>query len=258
MMKRAVTAVVVLAFAGAGSALAQEAGLAPPASQPSSAPAPAPAPKPPPRSLDDLLKIGGEKPATGEAAPSQAPKPGEESAAAQDARRELEKQLTEAEVANSFVQAIEKMGLAADMLDVRFDPGLDTQRVQEDIIAKLAQLLDQAKKNRSQSKSSSSSSSSSQQRQNQPQDPGQRQQPQNQNAPGERNPNPADNRHEIDPPAEQQANPNSQLNETRSEWGNLPQRLRDQLIQGRKDHFSTLYERLTQEYYKRLAEEGSP
>jgi hypothetical protein len=62
----------------------------------------------------------------------------------------------------------------------------------------------------------------------------------------------------MDPPSPQDADPNSILEETRSEWGNLPQRVRDMLLQGRKDSYSPLYKRLTEEYYKRLAEEGSP
>jgi hypothetical protein len=209
------------------SAVAQTEG-APPASQPQA---------PPPSSLDD-------------------PTQPHQDAAAQQSERELQKQLSEAEVADAFEQAMEKMGIAAELLDVRFDAGLDTQRVQEDILAKLNQLLDQAKK----SKSSSSSSSSSRQQQNQQkQDPGKRQQQKPQNASNEqRNRDPADNRSEVEPPGQEAANANAMIEETRTEWGNLPQRIRDQLIQGRKEKFSTLYERLTHDYYKRLAEEGSP
>jgi hypothetical protein len=206
-----------------------------------------------PSSLDELLDLEKEKPQ----------QPADEGAAtktddvaAQESRRELEKQLSEAEVADAFEQAVEKMGVAAELLDVRFDPSLPTQRVQEDIIAKLNQLLDQAKKNKSQS--SSSSSSSQQQQQQQQQDPGKRPQQQNQKPGSQRNQDPADNRSEMEPPESQQGDINTVLEETRSEWGNLPQRIRDMLVQGRKEKFSTLYERLTNEYYKRLAEENSP
>jgi hypothetical protein len=44
----------------------------------------------------------------------------------------------------------------------------------------------------------------------------------------------------------------------RSEWGSLPQRVRDMLLQGRNEKFSSLYEKLTGEYYRRLAEGDSP
>ena len=38
----------------------------------------------------------------------------------------------------------------------------------------------------------------------------------------------------------------------------LPERIREMLLQGKQETFSSLYEQLTQEYYRRLAEEGSP
>ena len=47
------------------------------------------------------------------------------------------------------------------------------------------------------------------------------------------------------------------IDETYQEWGNLPARVRDVLTQGRNQPFSRLYEQLTREYYRRLAEEGS-
>lgn len=255
---------IAIEFAAAcgfvGTAIAQtQSPSTPPSSQPGNPSAP------PPSSLDDLLNIEkdkGKEPAA-DAKPQadsalEDQKPSD--AAADEAKRELDKQLSEAEVANAFVQAVEKMSVAADLLDAKFDPGLDTQRVQEDIIAKLAQLLDQAKKNKSNSSSSSSSSSSSkQQQQKQQQDPGKRQGKQEeQNQQNQRNDKPADNRSEIDPPAPQDANANAPLQESRAEWGNLPQRVRDMLMQGRKESYSPLYKRLTEEYYKRLAEEGSP
>ena len=39
-------------------------------------------------------------------------------------------------------------------------------------------------------------------------------------------------------------------------WGALPARLRDTLRQGLSERFSSLYERFTEAYYRRLAEEG--
>ena len=56
----------------------------------------------------------------------------------------------------------------------------------------------------------------------------------------------------------QEGDINTVMDETRSEWGNLPQRVRDMLLQGRREKFSNLYDQLTAEYYKRLAEEGTP
>ena len=41
-------------------------------------------------------------------------------------------------------------------------------------------------------------------------------------------------------------------------WGNLPPHVRDALRQGSSDRFSSLYRTLTEEYYKRLAEQPRP
>ncbi len=199
----------------------------------------------PPSSLDELLGIKKEE----------QDKSGAD-AAAKDADDELKRKLNEAEIADGFVLAVEKMAISAEMLDVKFDTGLGTQRVQEEIIARLEHLIDQAKKNQSKSSKSSSSSSSSQQQSQQQPNPGQQKsQPPSQG--NQRNNKPSDSQ-EGDPPPLQQGDVNTVLEESRSEWGNLPPRVRDQLLQGRREKFSSLYQQLTQEYYKRLAEEGTP
>ena len=202
-----------------------------------------------PSSLDDLLGIDEEQDES------------DADAATQDADDELQRRLNEQEVADNFSLAVEKMAVSADMLDVRFDAGLGTQRVQEEIIKRLEDLIDQAKKNQSSRRSSSSSSSSSssqqQRQQNQQQNPGQQRQNQQRDEGDQRRDNPSESR-EGDPPPLQEGDINTTLEESRAEWGNLPPRVRDQLMQGRREKFSSLYERLTQEYYKRLAEEGTP
>ena len=204
-----------------------------------------------PSSLDDLLGIDED----------QKEKSGAE-AAAKDADEELKRRLNEKEIANTFSLAVEKMAISAELLDVRFDTGLGTQRVQEEIIKRLEDLINQAKKNQSSRRSSSSSSSQQQQQQqqqNQQQNPGQQRtqnQPQRDEG-NQRRDNPSDSR-EGDPPPLQEGDINTALEESQAEWGNLPPRVRDQLLQGRREKFSSLYERLTQEYYKRLAEEGTP
>jgi hypothetical protein len=47
----------------------------------------------------------------------------------------------------------------------------------------------------------------------------------------------------------------AQFDESRAEWGRLPPRVRDAVRQGFRDPMSAAYRRLTQEYYRRLAEE---
>ena len=39
-----------------------------------------------------------------------------------------------------------------------------------------------------------------------------------------------------------------------ADWGALPERTRDALLEGLSDSFSSLYRRLTEAYYRRLAE----
>ncbi len=194
-------------------------------------------------SLDDLLGLEED----------------EQDTASETARRqqeeELQRRLAEQELSDAFKIAVEKMKLSAKLLDVQFDTGLGTQRVQEEILASLDQILEQARKMQSQQSSSSSSSSSQQQQQ---QSPGQQQrQQQSQSQANQRQQNPSDSS-SGDPPARQDGDLNTVLEESRTEWGSLPERIRQELYQGRREKFSSIYDRLTREYYKRLAEESSP
>jgi hypothetical protein len=173
--------------------------------------------------------------------------------AAEESVTELQRRLNAEDLGDAFAQAIEKMTISAELLEERFDTGLGTQRAQEDVLAKLEQLVDIA---RSMQSSSSSSSSSSGQRQQMPQQqPGKNQSQANQAA-GQRRANASESQ-EGDPPARRDGEVNTVFDESRTEWGSLPQRVRDMLLQGRREKFSSLYEQLTREYYQRLAEEGS-
>jgi hypothetical protein len=216
---------MVLAL-GAGVAVAQ-----PPAE-------PAPPVKEP--TLDDLL---GLRPAPEKPAPP----------AVDPAQVELERALTTQEVDEAFEQAVGLMRQVAERLGTAKDTGLDTQRLQGDILAKLDKLLDDAQRN-SQQQQSRSRSRGSQQQQQQGQ-PGQQSSQQQAGAAQ---------------PSNQGGNPDvpRQDGELRAaatggaaSWGNLPPHLRESLTQGRSDRFSSLYQQLTEEYYKRLAEErraGAP
>jgi hypothetical protein len=173
--------------------------------------------------------------------------------AGEESQTELQRRLNAEDLGDAFTQAIEKMTISADLLEQRFDTGLGTQRAQEDVLAKLDQLVDIA---RSMQSSSSSSSNSSGQRQPSPQQQPGRNQSQANQAAGDQRTN-ASNSQEGDPPARRDGEVNAVFEESRTEWGSLPQRVRDMLLQGRREKFSSLYEQLTREYYQRLAEEGS-
>jgi len=47
------------------------------------------------------------------------------------------------------------------------------------------------------------------------------------------------------------------LEESGAEWGRLPQRVRDLIRQGSRDRVSSVYRRLTEEYYRRMAEDAA-
>lgn len=194
-----------------------------------------------PASLDDLLGLDSDE-----------DEAKADDAARKQSERELQRRLDEKEITDAFLAAINRMASSAERLDELFDSGLATQRIQEDILAKLDQLIDKAQSMQSQSSSSSSSSSSKQQSS---MNPGQ--QSSNSKSDGERQDGNAQDSQEGGPPARQEGDINTLLQEGSIEWGNLPQRLREELQQGRGDEYSSMYRKLTDEYYKRLAEEGS-
>ncbi len=199
-----------------------------------------------PPTLDDLLGI--EEDDSGEGAAETAER---------QQQQELEQRLGEQRMADAFEGAIEQMQLSAELLDEKFDAGLGTQRVQEEILAGLDTLIDEAKKNQNQSAAQSMTQQQQQQQRNPGRQNQQQRDQQNQNpSEQERNQNPSDTT-EGDPPPRQEGDLNTMLDETRAEWGSLPARIREQLLQGRREKFSSLYDRMTREYYRRLAEDSS-
>jgi hypothetical protein len=189
-----------------------------------------------PPTLDELLGLE-EEPSDRQAA----------DVAEQQAERELQRRLGLQQMRSAFDAALEKMFLSADLLEHELDPGAATQRVQEEILIKLDQLIDEARKQCRGSCSSSSNSMANRPNQRPGAKPG------GASKPGQ----PAGSRPGGAEPPLEQGDLNTRLEETGSEWGNLPQRVREMLLEGRSERFSTLYERLTREYYRRLAEESS-
>jgi DNA mismatch repair ATPase MutL len=178
--------------------------------------------------------------------------------------RRLERSLDEATLQDLVARAVEGMKTASDRLTDAKDPGLGTQRVQEEVVRTLDRLLEEAQKQQGKKKSSSSSSSSKQKKEGEKsQDPseknGQQQKPsksqqqqQNDASKSGENNESANNQTRGDEVAQ-----GGELSESRIEWGKLPERVRELVLQGRRDRVSSIYERLTREYYRRLAEEAS-
>lgn len=152
---------------------------------------------------------------------------------------------------DNFAAAVTEMKQAGGLLD-KSQTDRPTQRLQENVIARIDQLIADAKKKQSKSKSKPKPGEADDGGKPQagPPQQGQGKQPGQPNGQGQEAAQQAggqgsvSNRGDTEP-----------LDEQFSEWGNLPDRIRKELLQGRDDRFSTLYDKLTQRYYKRLAEE---
>ena len=182
-------------------------------------------------------------------------------------------------LADLMQRALEEMKISQARLSTERDTGLGTQRAQEAALKALDALIASARQRQQQQQQSSSSSSSSQSKQKQKKDSsgdpseGANQASGKQEGKGEgegegkgegeqsganKKPGGTDSSDATDKPTEfEQGDAGAELREAGIEWGRLPQRLREVILQGRRDHVSAPYERLTREYYKRLAEEAS-
>ncbi len=165
----------------------------------------------------------------------------------------LDRLLTTDEVEEEFEQAVQLMGEASLRLNDSKDSGIETQRMQESILRKLDKLLDDAQ--RRQQKQQKSSSSSKQQQQQQQQKQGQ--QPKQQQSASQQSPSqqPSQATKQGGLPGRRDGAGNAVNAGGGAQWGNLPQRDRDSLLQGQGDSYSPTYRSKTEEYYKRLAEE---
>ncbi|MBN8599097.1 MAG: hypothetical protein J0L78_15600 [Planctomycetes bacterium] len=206
------------------------------------APAPTPASKPseekPTKAPDipDLDSLLGTKP------DSPPPKPD-----AQDpSKKELDRQLSLKEQADEFARAVELMNETADRVEKENDAGLATQRLQEDILTRLDRLIKAAQQNQSKSKQQKEEESQKESQKNK----NMRQQSQAQSKqaadqPGER----------ADGPDRQEGALGNAPVAPPAAWGDLPAHVRDALMQGLSDKFSSMYQNMTESYYRKLAEE---
>jgi len=237
--------VVTLAMPAAAAAVGRD-DAPPPATSPNGSNPTPPVATPPAgrdggggrRTLDDLLGLE-------EAADAGA-------AEAERQRREaLQRRLTETEKRDQFLTAIDDMMRSAELLDDDLDTGIATQRLQESILDRLEALLRQPpRRNPNQPSPSDEQEQSSDPREA----PAQPQQEQGATAGGEEA---ASDSTPGDPPPGEASLLEQALESEGAEWGNLPDRVRDMIRQGLRDRPSSLYERLTEAYYRRLAEESS-
>jgi TolA-binding protein len=158
---------------------------------------------------------------------------------------ELDDVLSERQAGEAFQQAVTLMDRVATRISSDNNIGIETQRMQEEIIRKLEKVIESAQQN--QSSSSSSSSSSQQSPQNQP-----NQQQGNQQG----NPDPSgDGDQPSTPPGLQEGDLADAPAPEGAGWGSLPERVREALTQGLNDTYSELYRKLTEDYFRSLAED---
>lgn len=124
------------------------------------------------------------------------------------------------------------------------DTSAETQAVQKQILAELAQLLEQAKKQQAsgQNKPGGSGKGS------------------DQAGTGSGNPTPApprDSTNRIEQGTKEAVETADVKDLLRRIWGHLPDKLRDQMQASLSEQFLPKYERVIEEYYKRLAEDRS-
>ena len=161
----------------------------------------------------------------------------------------IKRRLRGVEVAGSFQEVIELMDVASDRLGLKSDAGLQTQRVQEQVLAKLDKVIAEAERQQRGSSGDGRPARPEDGDQgsasNTPQDHG--------GMAGGNEPN----RGLSSPGRVGGVDPNrTPLRQLRREWGHLPPHLRAELLQGIGEKFSPVYQSLTEAYFRRLAEEG--
>lgn len=190
--------------------------------------------------LDALLGIKGE----GDA-------PEKDGEAPSPTAEELERKLTNEEAAEEFIEAIQQMGDAASRIQRLRDVGIVTQRLQEEILVKLDVLIKHAEQQGGGSSSSSASQSQSQSQSQSAPSRGQQAQ-QSQDPSGDQ----GDGTSPTGGDPEFREGRNPLIDSALASWGRLPERVRETLLQGLNDTYSSRYKTQTEQYYKKLAEDG--
>ena len=223
---------------------------------------------PPPKTLDELLGISGA---------------GGEKAAQTQRKDNLERGLNEESLNDLAEAAMQDMKLAEKLVSQDHDTGIGTQRVQAQALSRLDALIDAAVKFEKSSSKKSSKNKSQKDKSNSKPESGSQKNPDGEktsegddskkdgdkksesNPGGEKNKGSERNKNgesgdNVQPPdfMDAQLQPDSALDEGRSEWGRLPQRIREIMSQSRRDRISALYQKATEAYYRRMAEDRGP
>lgn len=199
-------------------------------------------------SLDELLNLAPDQPAVTEPDRGDTTSPD----ATQPINESVGEALSASQASDAFEQAIDEMDRVSRRLGRSLDPGIETQRMQESILRKLDQVIDAAK----QQQSSGSGGGSGEPRE---QDPGSQQLAQQDADGAAGQPKPGGTQAStgeagVTTPI-QPEDQDTAIEQLRKEWGVLPPRVREELSDGLRERFSPLYRRMTEAYYKALAEQ---
>ena len=208
------------------------------------------------QSLDELL--GLEDDAANQEIEAVAPSPDLEDGIKQggegEGDEEMVRMLREENPADLFEQVIVEMRDVSGWLEGG-KLGEQTQRGQREIVLKLDQIIAQAKQNQGQGGKGKGSAKQKQSNQDRS---GQQQADQKKGQKGQKgkaNQSNGENQGQAGmSEAGKAAGDGGKLSETRSEWGQLPERVRKEIEEGMNERYSVKYRRLTELYYKRLVE----
>lgn len=183
--------------------------------------------EPPTPDLDELLGL---------------PKSGDTRTAGDPAKQDLDEALKPESQSEAFHSAVDLMKRSAARLGSGNDAGIVTQRLQQDAVRRLDQLIAAAKQNSQKRQQKQQQSQQEQQKQQSQQEQQKRQQSKGQES------------NAINPPARQDGEGHA-APAPGATWGSLPERVRQALTEGLNDRFSSMYRSLTEDYYRRLAEQ---
>jgi hypothetical protein len=171
-----------------------------------------------------------------------------------DLNESVGRALSASDASDAFEQAVDQMDDVSRRLGRAFDPGVETQRMQESILRKLDQVIASAKE---QSSSGGGGGSGEPKKQ----DKGGDELAQQQAAAGEGGDQAQPGGQQASSGAAGSGSPikpegqDTVIRQLRKEWGVLPPRVREELSDGLRERFSPLYRQMTEAYYKALAEQ---
>jgi len=168
-----------------------------------------------------------------------------------DIEADVLQQLSADQPADVLGHAIHQMDQVADRIGHDLDVGIETQRLQESILANLDQVIAAVKKSGMGSGGSASGGEAQPQDSGSALNVGQRGGVSSGDSQGAAGGGSGSKGHLADA-----QHPQGALQDNRDKWGNLPVRLRDDLMQGINERFSSVYRELTGQYYRRLAQEN--